>query len=159
MHWANACNPSRFACEAWEWDHRSLESFLQLPGKEELSFANIVLFMLCFSLIKKGVGMEEEILSSMSGSTLGIQCMELHCLLQALLLCYACNLSIAECQIPYTIMMAPTQSHLEPLVILKQNSPFLFKHSQQFNYAKYFSPQESLGCWIKQPNSIFSRNA
>lgn len=30
-----------------------------------------------------------------------------------------------------------------PLVILKQNLPSLFKNSQQFNYAKYFSPQEA----------------
>lgn len=29
------------------------------------------------------------------------------------------------------------------LVILKQNPPSLFKNSQQFNYAKYFSPQEA----------------
>lgn len=44
-----------------------------------------------------------------------------------------------------------------PLVILKQSPPSPFKNSQQFNYAKYFSPQEAKGCCIKQQNSILSR--
>lgn len=54
--------------------------------------------------------------------------------------------------------MAPIQSHLEiPLVILKQNPPSLFKNSQHFNYAKYFSPQEASGCCVKQQSSIHLR--
>lgn len=110
-------------------------------------------------LNKEGGGeRKEEIYSSMSGGTLGNECMELHCLSQALLVCYACNLRMAECKILYTIKMVPTQSHLEmPLAILKQNPPSLFKNSQHFNYAKYFTPQEASGCCIKQQSSILLR--
>lgn len=108
-------------------------------------------------LNKEGSGKRrEEILSSTTGGTLGNERMKLHCFLQALLVCYACNSRMAECQISYTIKMAPTQSHLEmQFVILKQNPPFLFKNSQQFNYAKYFSPQEASGCCINSRAAFF----
>lgn len=80
----------------------------------------------------------------MSGGTLGNMCMELHCLLQALSVCYACNSRMAEMQDTLYYQDGLNSKCLEmPLVILKQNPPSLFKNSQQFNYAKYFSPQEA----------------
>lgn len=50
-----------------------------MPGKEELSFANTCLVHALLSVTKEGTGGGRgEMISSMSGGTLGNMCMELH---------------------------------------------------------------------------------
>ena len=50
--WAKPCRSSMFAGKL-EDEIIGLQSSLQVPGKEELSFANTVLFTLCFHLKRR----------------------------------------------------------------------------------------------------------
>ena len=59
--WAKPCRSSMFAGKL-EDEIIGLQSSLQVPGKEELSFANTVLFTLCFHL-KRRDGRREGLLS------------------------------------------------------------------------------------------------
>lgn len=129
-----------------------------MPGKEELSFANIVLFMLCFRLLKKGW---EEGGKRYFDLCLGVPWGHVYGITLSListfsLLCRQFKDSRRQ-DTPYYQDGLHSKCWEMPLVILKQNPPSLFKNSQQFNYAKYFSPQEASGCCIKQQNSILLR--
>lgn len=77
-----------------------LQSSLEVPGKEELSFANAVLFTLCFRLKRRDGRREGRDTFIYVWGTLGNMCMELHYLLQALFICYSGNSRMAECKRP-----------------------------------------------------------